>query len=221
MELRYFSYEYKKITNSGKLHLLLKIHKRLENVHGRQVISNYGTPTEKVSEFLDYHFNPLMQSGQLYIKDSGDFLKKIKNLGSPLENSSLVTADVVGLYPTIPHEGGLQAIEEVLENRNHIQISTDRLVNVTQSVLKKNFFEFSNDVFQHISSTAFGTKFVLPYACIFMDQIETKFLKTQSHQPMVWFRYIDDVFFICTHGEENLEEFMADCSSIFALDFLT
>ena len=42
-----------------------------------------------------------------------------------------------------------------------------------------------------------------------MDEIETKFLRTQSHQSMVWFRYIDDILFIWTHGEEKLEEFMA------------
>ena len=27
---------------------------------------------------------------------------------------------------------------------------------------------------------------------------------------MVWFRYIDDIFFLWTHGEGKLEEFMAD-----------
>ena len=27
---------------------------------------------------------------------------------------------------------------------------------------------------------------------------------------MIWFRYIDDIFFIWTHGEENLEKFRAD-----------
>ena len=60
---------------------------------------------------------------------------------------------------------------------------------MVQFVLKNNFFEFNN-VSQQISSTAIGTKFAPPYACIFMDQIETKFLRTQSHQPMIWFRYI-------------------------------
>ena len=54
-ELNYFSYKYKKITNLGKLYLLLKIHKRfllpkihkrLENVPGRPVVSNCGTPTQ-------------------------------------------------------------------------------------------------------------------------------------------------------------------------------
>ena len=81
---------------------------------------------------------------------------------------------------------------------------------MAQFVLQNKFFEFNNDVLQQISGTAIGTKFAPPYACIFMDQIETKFLRTQSHQPMIWFRYIKDIFFIWIHGEEKLEKFMAD-----------
>ena len=60
-QLKYFSYEYRKATNFGKLYFLPKIHKRLHNVPGRPVILNCGTPTEKWSEFLDYHLKPLMQ----------------------------------------------------------------------------------------------------------------------------------------------------------------
>ena len=52
------------------MYLLPKIHKHLRNVPGRPVISNCGTPTEKVSEFLDYHLKPVMQSGKSYIKDT-------------------------------------------------------------------------------------------------------------------------------------------------------
>ena len=58
-----------------------------------------------------------MQIGQSHIKYSGDFLKKIKNF--PSQNVFLVTADVVGLYPSILDKAGLQALEEALENRNH------------------------------------------------------------------------------------------------------
>ena len=53
----------------------------MHNVPGQPVILNYSTPTEKCSEFLDYHLKPLMQRGwggvgeQSYIKDSG-FIKK-------------------------------------------------------------------------------------------------------------------------------------------------
>ena len=68
------------------MYLLPKIHKRLYNVPGRSVISNCGTPTEKASEFLDHHSQPVMISGKSYVKDTGDFLEKIKSLGKIPEN---------------------------------------------------------------------------------------------------------------------------------------
>ena len=73
-ELKYFSYEFKKSCNLGKLYLLPKIHKSLENVDTSSDIrlsltqNNCGTPTEKVSEFLDHHVKPVMQGGHSYIK---------------------------------------------------------------------------------------------------------------------------------------------------------
>ena len=60
---------------------------------------------------------------------------------------------------------------------------------------------------------AIGTKFAAPYASIFRDQHETKFLESQILKPLVWFRYIDDIFFIWTHGEEKLKKFMKDFNS--------
>ena len=43
-----------------------------------------------------------------------------------------------------------------------------------------------------------------------MDQIETKFLRIQSHQPIVWLRYVDNIFLFDNMGKKNLKEFMAD-----------
>ena len=105
-QLKYFTYEYKKVSNLQKLYLLPKIHKRLHNVPGRPAISNCGKPTEKASEFLDYHLKSIMQRGKSYIKDSGDFINKIKSLQKVPEAAILVTTDVEGLYPSIPHEAG-------------------------------------------------------------------------------------------------------------------
>ena len=60
------------------MYLLPKIHKPLFNVPGRHVISNCGTPTEKVYEFLDHHLQPIMRSGMSYIKDTNDFLSNLE-----------------------------------------------------------------------------------------------------------------------------------------------
>ena len=192
-ELQYFTYKYKKITSlGGKVYLLPIIHKRLFDVPWRPVISNCGTPIEKVSKFLDHHLKPVMQEGESSIKDTGDFRNKIKNINAIPENAILVTADVVDLYPSIPHQAGLEALREALDKRKTHKVPTGKLFKMAEFVLKNNYFQFSDKVYQQISGTAIDTKFAPPYACIFMDQVESKFLQTQKFQPLVWFRYIED-----------------------------
>ena len=102
-ELKYFSFNFKNACCLGKMYLLPKIHKRLFDIPGCPVISNYRTPIEKVSEFLDHHLQPVMKEGRSYVKDTQDSLEKLKHLGKVPSNAILVTADVVGLYPSIPH----------------------------------------------------------------------------------------------------------------------
>ena len=48
-----------------------------------------------------------------------------------------------------------------------------------------------------------GIKFAPPYACIFMDYVETEFLKTQAIKPWLWKRFIDDIFFIWIDSEKK------------------
>ena len=50
-ELKYFTVNHKKDPNLGKMYFLLKIHKKLHSFLERSVISNCGTPTEKIREF--------------------------------------------------------------------------------------------------------------------------------------------------------------------------
>ena len=136
-----------------------------------------------------------MQKGWPYVKDSGDFSKKINNLNLILENTILVKADVVGLYPSIPQEVGLRALREGLNKRDEKTIPTEQLSKMAEVVLKNNYFEFGNKIKQQISGTAIRTKFTPPYACIFMNNLETKFLESQHLQTLVWLWYIDDIFF--------------------------
>ena len=174
-ERKYFTCNFKKATNLGKLYFLPKIRKRLANVPGRPVISNCGTPTEKVSEYLDFLLNPVMQDGWSYVKDTGDFLKNIKRLGKIPESAILVTADVVGLYPNIPHYLDLQSLRKKLNETGICKVPTEEIISMAEFVLKNNYFEFKEKVCRQISGIAIGTKFAPPYTCIFIDEMETSF----------------------------------------------
>ena len=94
----------------------------------------------------------------LTLKTLDKFWKKIKTLGCITDNAILVTAEVVGLYPSIPYQPGLIALKEGLGKRFLKKIPTDDLIKMADFVLSNNFFEFNSDTFQQISGTAVGTK---------------------------------------------------------------
>ena len=126
------------------MYLLPKIHKRLCNVPEHPVISNCGTSTEKMSEFLDHHLQPVMKGGNYYVKDTNNFLRKFKELGKVPPNAILVTADIVALYSCIPHDTGLKVLHEKLEERNDKSVPTADLVDMAEFVLNNNYFEFDS-----------------------------------------------------------------------------
>ena len=86
-----------------------------------------------------------MKTGKSYIKDTSDFLEKLKNLGNIPSNAILVTADVVGLHPSISHNPGLQALYEKLEEKAGKKISSTDLIEMAEFILKNNFFEFETN----------------------------------------------------------------------------
>ena len=191
----------------GRFYLLPKIHKRLSSVPGRPVISNSGYYTENISAFIDHHLQPLVKSVNSYIKDTNDFLRKLRGLQNLPKDYLLCTVDVVGLYPNIPYKDGLDALKKVLQDRKEESVSTDTLLDLTECVLKNNIFEHDGRVFQQKQGTAIGTKKAPSYAILFMSEFERKFLEKSSMKPFVWWRYID-IFIIWEHGEDNLKEFL-------------
>ena len=59
-----------------------------------------------------------------------------------------------------------------------------------------------------------GTKMAPSYANIFMGQFEKNMLASFPHRPLVSFRYIDDIFFIWTEGEDTLNQFLNHCNTL-------
>ena len=84
---------------AGRFYLLPKLHKK--GCPGRPVISGCNTPTEKISEFVDYHLKPLVASIPSFVKDTNDFLHKLADIDTLPEGAIMVSIDVVGLYPHI------------------------------------------------------------------------------------------------------------------------
>ena len=57
-----------------------------------------------------------MKQGELFIKDTRGFLKKLQTVDEIPKGAKFVTAGIVGLYPSVPHDGGLESFENNTTN---------------------------------------------------------------------------------------------------------
>ena len=107
-----------------------------------------------------------MQSSKSYVKDSGYFKRKIKDIQYIPSNATLVTEDVVQV-PTILNLNLLKTFQ--IKEKTKIYQPPD-LIKMSEFVLRNNHFEFNGKVKKQISGAAIGTKYIPTYACIYMDE---------------------------------------------------
>ena len=107
------------------------------------------------------------------------------------------------------------AIRKALDTRKDKTILTDSLIELAECVLKNNIFEHDNSVFKQLRGTALGTKMAPPYPIIFMDSLGEDILSNSLLNPLVWWRYIDDIFMMWEHEEKELQKFLKLLSSYY------
>ena len=65
---------------------------------------------------IDHHLQPLMKQDKPYIKDTGNFLEKLKAVEEIPEGAILVTADMVRFCSRIPHDEGFKSFKRSTKN---------------------------------------------------------------------------------------------------------
>ncbi len=195
---------------TARFYTLPKIHKA--GNPGRPIISANGCPTEKISKYVDHHINPLARLVNSYIKDTAHFLEVLKKIKSLPAHSKLVVIDVNALYTSILHMEGLAALREALSSRPNQKVPTEVIVKLAEIILQNNVFEFNGVFYKQIQGTAMGTKMAPSYAILYMDYLERKILE-RDPKPYIWLRFIDDIFMVWLHGDEELDAFLTYLNS--------
>ena len=81
-------------------------------------------------------------------------------------------------------------------------------------ILHMNHFEFNTKLYLQISGTAMGTSCAPSLANLFMGRFEKILLENYPNKPVLWLRFIDGIFLIWTHGEEELNDFVKYVNSV-------
>ena len=123
-----------------KFYTLPKIHKKSNP--GRPVISSIGCHTTNISKYVDHHLQEHVSKLPSYVKDTTDFINKIKDLTVP-DNAILVTMDVSSLYTNIPNDEGIEAVRETLSQNNYPTTINHVITTFLKLILILNNFVFN------------------------------------------------------------------------------
>ena len=121
--------------------------------------------------------------------------------------------DVNSLYTNIPQADGVAACRAFLHKHNiQSDIVTDIPI-LIDFILKHNTFTFNDKYNLQTNGTAMGTKMAPAYAIIFMESVENSVLSSFPHKPTDYYRNIDDIFMIWSHGIDKFEHFFRNANN--------
>lgn len=198
-----------------RFYLLPKIHKdmskwtiRNKMPPGRPIVSDCSSESYKIAEFLDYYLKDISDRHESYIKNTQDFLDKLSQIEVP-ENALLITLDIESLYTNIQTKDGIKSVKRMFDKHpKHELLRPDKyLLELLELNLNCNDFVFDNQWYLQVSGTAMGKKFAPSYANIDMAIFEEEVLDISPKKPLVYFRYLDDIFLIWQHSLDDFKQF--------------
>ena len=154
-------------------------------------------------------WSSLQQQQKSYLKDTTAFINFIERTKVP-EKALLVSMDVTSLYTNIPQEEGIQTVCKAYVSfyQNKIPIPTPLLERALRLILQENSFQFNGKNYLQTHGTAMGTKMAVAFANIFMAKVETDILSQSVIKPLVWKRFIDDIFSLWNVSRDEISKFI-------------
>jgi hypothetical protein len=184
------------------VYALWKIHKpyktRLPPM--RLIVPTSQCYTKKAALLVDELLQPIVKNLVTVLPSSAAMLKDFKKLKIESDDMKFTTLDVSALYPSIPIDKGIAAVDTIL---NDSTITKDMkrhtktlIIDLLTIVMHSIVVEFENQTYQQISGTAMGSTLAVVFANIYMYVLEFNALKLLTNQPIYYKRYIDDIIYI-------------------------
>jgi len=180
---------------------------------GRPIVSDVESESYRISQYIDSFVTPLSTRHPTYLKNTYDFINKIRNKTVP-DDCFIVTGDVSALYTNMLHDRTLSCIKERFKTFPDKLRPDKYLMKLLEITLKNNDFNFYGKNYLQTCGTPMGKVYAPALANIYMLEFDDKAINGFKIKPMLFFRYLDDIFFIWTGNKEELLEYETYLNSL-------
>ena len=194
-------------------YLLPKIHKDPQKwtikdkmPEGRPIVSDVNSEANRVSQYIDAVIAPLSVGHATYIKDTYDFINKIRHKIIP-SDAFIVTGDVTALYTNMHHDRCIDSVRAMFAAHPDERRGDKYILELLNLTLRKNDFMFDGKCYLQCCGCPMGRAYSPNLANLYMLSFDDRAMNDFRIKPMFFFRFLDDIFFIWVGSEQELIEF--------------
>ena len=205
---------------SRYFYLLPKVHKKPSSwpharmPPGRPIVADVGTESSEICKYIDHFLRPLAGLHPAYLKDTYDFLDKVK--GRPIEPHWLLfTADVESLYTNMRFDRVLTTIAQMFAEYPDPKRPDWAILKLLDIVMSNNDFEFDGAFYLQILGASMGRSWAPSAANIYLRELDEKAREgLNGTKPVLYFRFLDDIFGLWPGTRQQLFEFESYLNTI-------
>ena len=143
---------------------------------------------------------------KLTSKDTYDFLQKVRN---QIINKEwiLATGDVTSLYTNMNINRTIGCVKQAFKKYPPQGRPDKHLLDLLEITLKNNDFEINGQWYKQTCGMAMGKKQAPGLANLYLLHFDQKAMHEFRIKPILFFRFLDDIFFIWPGTKEELREY--------------
>ena len=202
-----------------QFYLLPKIHKAHDKwphpsmPEGRPIVSDINSETYTLSKYIDYYLQPLSTLHEAYIKDTYDFVDKIRDTQIH-KNDLLVTGDITALYTNMTIDRILRTVQDMFQAFPDPHRPDEKLLNLLQITLTRNDFAFGLQTFLQICGTAMGKGYAPSLANIYLREFDRAAKYGFHIKPKTYWLFLDDIHLVWPGSAHELQQYEQYLNSI-------
>ncbi len=197
-----------------KLNTLIKLHKIDKPI--RPLINSKTAPNYKIGKIITKILKEKLQLENKYnIKNSIQLTENLINTQIS-SDTKLYSFDITNMYTNIPVDNTINLIENTLNNKKESRIYIKQITNILHTILKQNYFEYNNKIYQQTDGLAMGAPTSAIISETFLQEIDKSIINIiKENDPHgIYYRYVDDAIYISQNSGININKITQEINKI-------